>query len=947
MKIITVVLRVFSGAALPLGAASAMAAVPAPAPAATKQEAVVLSAFEVRTDRDVGYTATQSMSGSRLASELRETPASISVLNREFLNDLGARSVQEAVSWAANTTVDTADEPGPGGNGGIGSPSAAAGNNNVRTRGGRTVTVTRNFFRWSVDSDLYNTERVDLSRGPNALLFGDAAAAGVLNVSPARAQFGLARSSASIQLSSFGGPGRFTFDLNRPVGEKVALRLMGVAQDQDSWREFGYNKRRGLYLTGLWSPWRSTEIQADAEWGKGERLLPQVNMREFMTGWNFSTTVAVPNLAAATLAQSGLERMPAGLVFIPSRPNDGIYTWNPLARTLGSNASNSAANAAVIAKDIPFGYGRPAAWLLDGSPAVANGTRVFPVVPRYDFATRLGASRVDSDFRTASVFVRHTFSFGLNWELAGNVQQENRVWRNRGGQVNNVRIDVNSILPPGYTINGSSSNPNFLKPFVEDQPLATVDFIRAIEARSAFVYRFDRPWVRQTLGAIVSGRRLDNSQRRFGLVRTNGANPNLGNAANTITERAYLDRRDVYTFYELGWDYQLGDTRAAMATAGANATNSNDNEAWLTSFQLFANGSWFDARRLHTVLGLRRDHYEADGYATPVLDPVTSALRRINKSTHTDLVRTSPSLGAVVDVLPAVSVYFNRSKSFLPPSSATDFRINFRRTQNPIRTSNGSDYGVRFRFLGDRVSGSVGYYTLEERNATFGASSTITDSLRAIGAALGVSGLDFGTGGATTDTSDTKTRGYEWDITANLSRRWALLLSGGIPAENTTVNVYPALQQVLAANRATWVATGDPTVAGNLALIDAEIAAQANSSRNFPRYRANALARYTVAEGAAKGLSVGGGIQVFGPVRFEQVPFPRMEVAGYQVASAFARYQFRRGKINWSLQLNVSNLLDAENFRWTRYQATAPAARPANFRIDAPREFSFTLRTAF
>lgn len=909
---------------------------------------IELSPFEVRSERDLGYTSTQSLSGSRLATDLKNTPASISVLNRELLDDIGARTVQEAMSWAANTTADTVDEPASGGNGGIGSPSAASANNSVRTRGGRNVSVTRNFFRWSVDSDLYNTERLDFSRGPNALLFGDAAAAGVLNVTPSRALFGANRTVLSAQGTSYGGSGRASVDVNRAWGNKIAVRLMGLSQDQEHWREFGSNRREGAYLTALWRPWRKTEIQVDGEWGSVDRLLPQVNIREFMGGWNFSTTVNTPNIAPAALAAAGLERMPLSLVLNAARPQDGVFGWNFLARTLGTNASNAAANASAIATTLPFGYGSLPTRLLDGSPILANGVKTFPVVSRYDFATRLGASRVNSDYNAASLFMRQSIGDRLNLEVAGNVQEETRILRNHGGQVNNVRIDVNEILPAGYLINGSTANPNFLKPFVEDQSLATVDYFRAIEARTAAVYRLNLAFTRQTIGVIGSARRLDNSQRRFGLVRTNGTNPNYTNAANIITERTYLDQRGAATFYELNRSYDLSNgVQAAMATSGANATNSNDNEAWLTSLQAFASGSWLRDERIHTVIGIRRDHYEADGYATTIVDPVTAALLRINKTTHTDLVQTSPSAGAVVRLWPWISVYYNASKSFAPPATATDFRINFLRAQNPIRVSNGSDVGVRFNLAGDRIVGSLGYYTLAEKNAAFGSSSTITDSLRLIGSAIGVAGLDFGTGGATTDISDTETKGYEWDFTANLSRSWSLLLSGGVPMGNSTTNAYPALRAFLGANRATWLATNNPAVAPNLAIVDAEIAALALTSRNFPRYRVNFLSRYSFTEGRIKGLVIGGGVQVFGPVKFEQVPFTPMETASYSVASAFARYQKKFWHANWTFQLNVQNLFDQDNFRWTRFQATALAARPANYRIDAPREVTLTLRTSF
>jgi hypothetical protein len=64
-----------------------VAAVPAPpaAPAPASAEVIELSPFTVNTDRDVGYQAENTLAGSRLNTNLRDTPASVSVFTKEFL----------------------------------------------------------------------------------------------------------------------------------------------------------------------------------------------------------------------------------------------------------------------------------------------------------------------------------------------------------------------------------------------------------------------------------------------------------------------------------------------------------------------------------------------------------------------------------------------------------------------------------------------------------------------------------------------------------------------------------------------------------------------------------------------------------------------------------------------------------------------------------------------
>jgi hypothetical protein len=69
-------------------------------------DAVVLSPFEVSTSGDVGYLATNSLAGSRLNSSLKDTPAIIDVFTKEFLIDIGATNLEQAMVYANNSQID-------------------------------------------------------------------------------------------------------------------------------------------------------------------------------------------------------------------------------------------------------------------------------------------------------------------------------------------------------------------------------------------------------------------------------------------------------------------------------------------------------------------------------------------------------------------------------------------------------------------------------------------------------------------------------------------------------------------------------------------------------------------------------------------------------------------------------------------------------------------------
>ncbi len=69
-------------------------------PASTRASAegdapVQLTPFLVSTEGDDGYRAANTLSGTRMNASLFHTPAAISVLTKEFLDDIGAENVAD------------------------------------------------------------------------------------------------------------------------------------------------------------------------------------------------------------------------------------------------------------------------------------------------------------------------------------------------------------------------------------------------------------------------------------------------------------------------------------------------------------------------------------------------------------------------------------------------------------------------------------------------------------------------------------------------------------------------------------------------------------------------------------------------------------------------------------------------------------------------------------
>src|SRR5688572_27643154 len=68
---------------------------------------VELSPFTVQTDRDLGYQAENTLAGSRLNTQLRDTAGSISVFTKEFLDDTAITDISELVRYNVNAEMNT------------------------------------------------------------------------------------------------------------------------------------------------------------------------------------------------------------------------------------------------------------------------------------------------------------------------------------------------------------------------------------------------------------------------------------------------------------------------------------------------------------------------------------------------------------------------------------------------------------------------------------------------------------------------------------------------------------------------------------------------------------------------------------------------------------------------------------------------------------------------
>lgn len=213
---------------------------PSPGPASLKpadEETIELSPFVIEADEDEGYSAKNTLAGTRLRTELKDVGSAISVVTQKFLKDTNSKSSADLLVYTTGTEV--AGQGGNfvgGGDGNIINDGAYSNPSpNTRVRGLAAADNLRDFFLTDIPWDSYNVGRVDLQRGPNSILFGIGSPAGVINSSLNTASF-RDENKVEVQVATFGSV-RGTVDFNKAIlKDELAVRVSALL-DETNYRQ--------------------------------------------------------------------------------------------------------------------------------------------------------------------------------------------------------------------------------------------------------------------------------------------------------------------------------------------------------------------------------------------------------------------------------------------------------------------------------------------------------------------------------------------------------------------------------------------------------------------------------------------------------------------------------------------------------------------------------------
>ncbi|MCX6955970.1 MAG: hypothetical protein NTV51_27845 [Verrucomicrobia bacterium] len=944
--------RSVSSAALLCGALVVLGLLPPPARGQTvptrapaieekggKEEAITLSPFEVRTDADVGYTAANSLAGGRINTALKDTPAAISVVTRQFMDDILATDPGSVVEWAVNMTPNYEQQKS----------SFSTYSYNPRNLGfaGGTY-ATRNYFLWYGLSDDYNIERYEFARGPNGTVFGDTNLGGIPTTWSKRAQFGKTRTTVQTRVDSYGG-WRATLDHNLPLTARLGVRLNLMRDAKQDWYDVARNRTHALALAATYRVTRDDEIRVDGETGQYFRQYYSRTNVDNGSFWDRRTSYN--GVTAPSTTGTGVARNGAGLVYIP-----------------GVGAANGGLN------DMSTFYTSQGTGLViwpTARPDILQPN--FPSLPKRDFSLSPKDHLSGLHWFTYAVTWDHRFSESLTTEVAFNRSGAHR-FNGKAGSGNiykNYRIDVNTVLP------GGAPNPNFGKAYDDQQIAEQENENNVTQANAIANWRFSTPWVKQNFAGLI-GTRLDRfAVHQDRLVRTNnplGGNQGLGNSANFVAVRRYWDQAGLelgnepvpsnLPGYTLGWVPQSAQyQRKAL------------------DFAQLASISRLFGDRLTVMLGVRQDRVHdaqnnTSGIAAdavtglPVLGAVLPSPTNPNQTVgvpgakiHTQNKATSTNGGFVYFVHPALGVYANYAESIKASVAGSAFLDG---TLPPNPKNSGRDYGLRLNLLEGRVSGSFGYYTNRQKGNIISNTTTNVAEINRLWTNLGRG--ERANLGTYTDTQDIEGQGWEFELTANPSRQLRLMWNLALPRSTTQV-IRPQLAQYYRENLAAWQAGANNPANPQAGQMQNDLTAIANTlaaqtpgtpTNDTYKYTANLYGTYTFNEGWLKNLSIGGGANFRGRNKVASLntdPYSFLYAKGYCLLSANASYRHRFSpRLNVRFQANVSNLLNARDpvsssqdspaFATYRVNNAGPTIQTRNaFREQDPRKV--TLATTF
>lgn len=263
----------------------------APKAADGTESPIQLSPFEVNAAQDHGYFSPTTLAGTRLNNNIADLPSSISIVTKQLMLDTNSQNINDVFRYEANTEGASTYTPITLVRGNVadvlGNAPLVSGN---RVRGLNSADLeVDNFFSLNrIPFDSYNTQSIEIDRGPNSILFGTGSPAGIVNQTRARAVIDKWSGDASIQVGNWGSY-RDTVSLNIPlISDKLAVYVAQSYNSRGFEQEPSYDDTRREYAAFTFVPFKNhkTKLSGSFEYYNNSANDPNfVTPVDFVTPW--------------------------------------------------------------------------------------------------------------------------------------------------------------------------------------------------------------------------------------------------------------------------------------------------------------------------------------------------------------------------------------------------------------------------------------------------------------------------------------------------------------------------------------------------------------------------------------------------------------------------------------------------------------------------------------
>ena len=794
-------------------------------------ELYILPQFTVSGERDRGYYSGDTLAGTRTNQMIKDTPMTISVVNQDLMEDLNLTEISSLEKVVAS----------------IQDEGEAYSNSVVRFRGLLTRNQLFEFMQRKLGQNSYNVERVEVIRGANSLVYGQAAPGGKANYLAKKAEFGDDETEFRTEIGE-NNLHRVSIDYNQQINDVMAIRFMSIYDEREYDQNFKSKALNGQTLAISYRPTEKTQFNLHLERYFEERGSPRNSYLD-RTG-EYGKTGILEDLPATP---DVVDFLSADALQYMINYNDGSLFGSSTSRVpqLNINSAEDLKNFyenAGINED-NFGYGSPDL-----------------IRERYGIFIMGDVTHQFTDNLALKTAFAHEEYNGFTQQLATSgdifLSATSRAGlRNPNQEVNSIPTAANA-QDPGYLIYDGSDLSTMPSPYIiptwEQSHLTDdTDSVRTTLSWSKNILDSKQQFI---LGLDYDRRESTDVQFQQVLGSAN-INADGSWSSSSYRARDYVLLSDYhnggYTDFQFfnftnevspnfNTNTNTSNSRYNAASPGEEAINSLTNPNYYalrrsreavvdTKAVWLANQGSYKRGRLNTLLGVRFDYIDLEAESLEI-----QSLGRDKSSPIDDTyTEASPSLGALFWANKSFGVFANYAQSIESP---TGWAINPIGESVPAETGIGFEGGVKFELLEGKLSGQLTFFDITKENDSL--TSLPTPALMRLYPYVGGltggpndvlytnDGASFSPYGRNVAGIDTNSSGIELDVYYNPSSNLSLFL--GYAFSDALFKSGPK----------------DPATGGNLVEDGQRVPGTAQHNANF-------TARYNFNEGALKGWHVG------------------------------------------------------------------------------------------